>query len=116
MARYQKVCPRCGTAFETDSARRLYCYGSCSYDAILERRPVNNQNRRIREKNREKLKKLLYKDELAEANQEARDAGMTYGQYDAWKRCQKEIAVNEERRKKGIRFFDGYIGVLGGMQ
>ena len=110
MARYKKVCLRCGTPFGTDSARRKYCYGSCSYDAILERRPVNNQNRRIREKNRERVKKhLRNRSPLAAVDREAREAGMTYGQYVAWQQCQAEIAIRQEERKQGIRFLDRFI-------
>lgn len=116
MARYKKVCPRCSTPFETDSARRKYCYGSCSYDAILEHRPVNNQNRRKREKTRKLISKLRYKTPLAEVNARAREAGMTYGQYVAWEWCQEEVALRREERKRGIRFFDKYIDILGGMQ
>lgn len=109
MAKHKKTCLRCGTPFETDSARRLYCYGSCSYEVMLERRPVNNRRRREREKNREKFAKMLYKSPLAEANAKARAAGMTYGQYEAWQRCQEEIAIRQEERKRGIRFLDRFI-------
>lgn len=116
MARYKKVCPRCGTPFESDSARRKYCYGSCSYDVILEHRPVNNRKRMERRKNRERIAKLKYKTPLAEVNAKARASGKTYGQYVAWEWCQEEIAMRQEERKRGIRFFDRYIDILGGMQ
>lgn len=116
MAKYKKTCQRCGTPFETDSARRLYCYGNCAYEVMLERRPVNNRRRREREKNRERFAKLLYKSPLAEANAKARAAGMTYGQYEAWKWCQEEIALRQEERKQGIRYLDRFIDILGGMQ
>ena len=116
MARYKKVCPRCGTHFEADSARRKYCFGSCSYDVILEHRPVNNKRRRDREKTKKILAELKYKTPLAEVNAKAREAGMTYGQYESWKWCQEEIAQRQEERRMGIRFFDKYLDILGGMQ
>ena len=114
MAKYKKVCPRCGTLFETDSARRKYCFGSCSYDAMMEQRPVNNKRRRDKEKYQKRLAKLLCKTPLAEINERARDAGMTYGQFESWQRCQEEIALRQEERNRGIRFFDKYINILGG--
>lgn len=115
MAKFKRVCTRCGTPFETDSVRRIYCYGSCSYDAILERRPIHNENYQ-RKKERERAKRNLHSiSPLAAFNHEAREAGMTYGQYESWRWCQEEIAQRQEERRRGIRFFDKYLDILGGM-
>ena len=116
MAKYKKVCPHCGKAFETDSACRKYCYNGCSYEVNLQSRPARQQKykeKKEREKlTREKMEKLFREKSIAEVDREAREAGKTYGQYVAWKYCQEEIAMRAEERKQGIRFFDQYLKYL----
>ena len=104
MKMYKKVCPQCGKAFETDSGKRKYCYGSCSYDAILKRRPVNQKSykeNKEKEEKRQRTARRLRDSALARLNQEARDNGMTYGQYVCKLWCEKETARrNAERRAR----------------
>lgn len=98
---FKKVCPRCGKAFETDSGRRKYCYGTCSYDSILERRPVTRsayRRNKAKEEDMQRRVKRLKDSELARLNQEARDNGMTYGRYVAKLWCEEEKKKAERER------------------
>lgn len=113
MAKYQKVCLHCGKTFETDCARRLYCPTGCSYEVLLKRRPEKNRIQRQKRKNREKLNNIIRDiNSIAAFDCEAKAAGMTYGQYEAWQRCQREMAARAEERKQGIRFLDRFKGIL----
>ena len=112
MAKYVKVCFRCGVQFHTDSACRKYCYGSCSHEADIERRPENQRKYKARKKFDALFAKLFQEKTIAEVNHEAREAGMTYGQYVAWEWCQEDIAKREAERKQGIRYLDRFLDKL----
>ena len=114
MAKYQKVCAYCGTVFETDHKRKKYCNDGCCYKANAPgRKERQEQYYRERREKRENLMRFIQgKDTIVGIDEEARQAGMTYGKYVAWQQSQKEIAERQAERAQGIRFFDRYIKSL----
>lgn len=111
MATYQKICIYCGKSFEAFHARRKYCDDKCAYQANTPcRKERQKQYRQEQKAKRENLMRFIQgKDTIDEINEAARQAGTSYGKYEAWQQSQKEMAERQKERAQGIRFFDRYI-------
>lgn len=80
-----KVCRMCGKPFETGRDNRFYCSEKCSYEKKQQTSRAYHEMEAEREAER-KAEKLKAKysgamSELAELNQKAREAGLSYGKY-----------------------------------
>ena len=75
-----KKCGWCGKAFETGRNNQFYCSAECSQ--------ARKKQTRIEWKTKEAARpKARYVESLAEINQKARDAGMSYGKYMLERQC-----------------------------
>lgn len=97
----QKICMVCGKPFIGKNVSAKLCSVEC--------KKIRARQCEIARKSLEKeggkkapIPKLKFKKpkSLAQVNREAREKGMTYGQYVAWLHCQKE---REERERWGLR-------------
>lgn len=77
----KRNCERCGTPFETNRNAQRFCSVACRDVGKRERQAI--YSKRGEEKRREKKRMVMTKENksLIELSAEARNAGMTYGQY-----------------------------------
>ena len=114
MAKHKKICAYCGKSFETDYRQRKYCNDQCAYEVNAPGR--KERQKQYQQEQKAKRKKLMQfvqgKATIDEINEAARQAGTSYGKYEAWQQSKKEIAERQAERERGIRFFDRYIKSL----
>ena len=70
----KKKCEICGVKFETHRKNAKYCSDAC-------RKEANRKNNAEKNKSPYEKKEERRLDHLAEINQRAREAGMSYGKY-----------------------------------
>jgi predicted nucleic acid-binding Zn ribbon protein len=80
---YTKTCPVCGTKFETKNVKKIYCTTKCYNVALRRRNREYMANERAKDRAEKVPENLKSNNALADAEIEARAAGMTYGQWQA---------------------------------
>lgn len=86
----------CGKAYIANNQASKLCSDDCRREQARRR----DKERREREKEATYELELKKPKSLAQMNHEARERGMTYGQYVGWLHCQKE-REKRERKKNG---------------
>lgn len=85
MAARTITCENCGEKFISHRSNVKYCCNDCRYEAHI------LKNRQYKQEHKGEYKPDVIRSSLAETNQAARDAGMSYGKYVAqlWLKEQK---------------------------
>lgn len=85
----KKKCKNCGKTFEANRTYKLYCCEKC-----------RNEYARKNPKPKKKKIEISKTEALVKDAVEARNRGMTYGQYKAWQYQQEEKKQKERKREK----------------
>lgn len=82
---HQRICPVCGKTFETTSNRKVYCTIDCYQKHMYQKKHETYLKEKEEEAKQAKRRrrKMNSHQALVEASIEARNAGMSYGQWQA---------------------------------
>lgn len=106
--RAKKICIVCGKEFEPRVNNQKCCSPECSNVQNVKRAKASYEKHKHQAKKKEKLK--AKKENLAKANEAARNSGMSYGQYMAEKyRAEQLETIGERKVKKKENVFAGRL-------
>lgn len=104
--RTKKICIVCGKEFEPRVNNQKCCSPECSDVQKVKRAKASYEKHKHQAKKKEKPKK----EDLAKANEVARNSGMSYGQYMAEKyRAEQFETIGERKVKKKESVFAGRL-------
>lgn len=104
--RAKKICIVCGKEFEPRVNNQKCCSPECSDVQKVKRAKASYEKHKHQAKKKEKPKK----EDLAKANEVARNSGMSYGQYMAEKyRAEQLETIGERKVKKKESVFAGRL-------
>lgn len=106
--RAKKICIVCGKEFEPRGNNQKCCSPECSDVQNVKRAKASYEKHKHQAKKKEKPK--AKKENLAKANEVARNSGMSYGQYMAEKyRAEQLETIGERKVKKKENVFAGRL-------
>lgn len=106
--RAKKICVVCGKEFEPRVNNQKCCSPECSDVQKIKRAKASYEKHKHQAKKKEKPK--AKKEDLAKANEVARNSGMSYGQYMAEKyRAEQLETIGERKVKKKESMFAGRL-------
>ena len=106
--RTKKICIVCGKEFEPRVNNQKCCSPECSDVQKVKRAKTSYEKHKHQAKKKEKPK--AKKEDLAKANEVARNSGMSYGQYMAEKyRAEQLETIGERKVKKKESVFAGRL-------
>lgn len=106
--RAKKICIVCGKEFEPRVNNQKCCSPECSDVQKVKRAKASYEKHKHQAKKKEKPK--AKKEDLAKANEVARNSGMSYGQYMAEKyRAEQLETIGERKVKKKESMFAGRL-------
>ncbi len=106
--RAKKICVVCGKEFEPRVNNQKCCSPECSDVQKVKRAKASYEKHKCQAKKKEKPK--AKKEDLAKANEVARNSGMSYGQYVAEKyRAEQLETIGERKVKKKESVFAGRL-------
>lgn len=106
--RAKKICIVCGKEFEPRVNNQKCCSPECSDVQKVKRAKASYEKHKHQTKKKEKPK--AKKEDLAKANEVARNSGMSYGQYMAEKyRAEQLETIGERKVKKKESMFAGRL-------
>lgn len=106
--RAKKICIVCGKEFEPRVNNQKCCSPECSDVQKVKRAKASYEKHKHQAKKKEKPK--AKKEDLAKANEVARNSGMSYGQYMAEKyRAEQLETIGERKVKKKESVFAGRL-------
>ena len=106
--REKKICIVCGKEFEPRVNNQKCCSPECSDAQAVKRAKVPYEKHKHQAKKKEKPQGK--KEDLAKANEVARNSGMSYGQYMAEKyRAEQLETIGERKAKKKESVFAGRL-------
>jgi DNA-binding XRE family transcriptional regulator len=106
--RAKKICIVCGKEFEPRVNNQKCCSPECSDVQNVKRAKASYEKHKHQAKKKEKPK--AKKENLAKANEAARNSGMSYGQYMAEKyRAEQLETIGERKVKKKENVFAGRL-------
>lgn len=106
--RAKKICIVCGKEFEPRVNNQKCCSPECSDVQKVKRAKASYEKHKHQAKKKEKPK--AKKEDLAKANEVARNSGMSYGQYMAEKyRAEQLETIGERKVKKKESMFVGRL-------
>lgn len=107
--REKKICIVCGKEFEPRVNNQKCCSPECSDVQKVKRAKASYEKHKHQTKKKEKSPKAK-KEDLAKANEVARNSGMSYGQYMAEKyRAEQLETIGERKVKKKESVFAGRL-------
>ena len=107
--REKKICIVCGKEFEPQVNNQKCCSPECSDVQRVKRAKASYEKHKHQTKKKEK-KPQGKKEDLAKANEVARNSGMSYGQYMAEKyRAEQLETIGERKEKKKESVFAGRL-------
>lgn len=107
--RAKKICIVCGKEFEPRVNNQKCCSPECSDVQKVKRAKASYEKHKHQAKKKEKPKK----EDLAKANEVARNSGMSYGQYMAEKyRAEQLETIGERKVKKKESVFAGRLELV----
>lgn len=106
--RAKKICVVCGKEFEPRVNNQKCCSPECSDVQKVKRAKASYEKHKCQAKKKEKPK--AKKEDLAKANEVARNSGMSYGQYMAEKyRTEQLETIGERKVKRKESIFAGRL-------